>query len=375
MSALNGGFGLLLLLAVGWKLYQLGKAPHDRPLRAVVLCLVSAAVAYPFGLQAVAEAVDGAVGAGTAKLVQNVFLLVTVYWIMCFYLFSAADAGGGRRRARWELVPLVATAVLMTVATVLTPEGLRGTSYADADMTVPGLAIFYLGGGVYLAYVLCVALVWTWRYARVSEPPLSTGLWIVAAGLAGMVVGSGIRAVLVVVRATGAATIPGLVSALSLLLALSIPLFVIGLTYPGLTTRFAAVRVWSHHRRMYHRLGPLWTVLHDAFPQDALNRVPAGGWRDAVRLRGVTRLYYRRVIECRDGLVRVSPYLAAGHEGADLADSPALADALTAALRSSRASEPVATKAVFVATPEGEGLDADVRQLVALSDALRARVA
>ena len=373
MSGLNLVLGILLVIALGWKLYQLSKAPDEVPLRAVVLCLASAAVAYPFGLSAVAAAVDDLVGAGTAKLVQNVFLLATVYWLMCFYLFSAADGVRGRKRARWELVPLVTTAVTMGVATLITPEGLRGSSYADADMRVPGLALFYLAGGLYLTYILATTLVWTWRYARDSDPPLAIGLWIAAAGMAGMALGAGIRAALIVLRIVHGATAPGLVGVVSLLIAISIPLFVIGLTYPGFAIRLAAIRLSWHHRKVYRRLGPLWRALHDAFPQDALDRVPASRWRDAFRLRGVTRQYYRRVIECRDGLVRASPYLAARYPQAELVDSSALADALTSALRSSRDNEPVATKAVSVATPDDDGIDADVRQLVALSDALRVR--
>src|SRR5205807_5920314 len=105
---------------------------------------------------------------------------------------------------------------------------------------------------------------------------------------------------------------------------------------------------------------------------DQLSRVPSGRWRDALRLRGVHRRYYRRVIECRDGLVRVSPYLA----GAGDLDQPGhLASALRAALRARADGAPVTGAALPVAAPDGEGLDADVRQLVALSKALRSPAA
>lgn len=375
MSGLYLLLGVLLVLALAWKIYQLSRAPEDSALRAVVLCLAAATVAYPFGHPAGVRLVDGIVGAGTAKLVQNIFLLVTVYFLMCFYLFSAADPEQGRRRAGWELLPLVATAVTMTVATLITPAELRGTGYADADMTVTGLALFYLAGGLYLAYVLGVAFVWTWRYSKVSERPLSIGLGIAGTGMAGMALGATVRMVLVLVRIFGGPTVPPLVSAMSLLLAVSIPLFVIGLTYPGVATRTAAIRVSLQHRRIHRQLGPLWTILHDAFPQDALNRVSASRWRDAVRLRGITRQYYRRVIECRDGLVRVSPYLAAEIDGDARADTATIAAALVPALRASRDGDAVGTTAIPVLTPDDDTIESDVRQLVALSDALRVQAA
>lgn len=70
------------------------------------------------------------------------------------------------------------------------------------------------------------------------------------------------------------------------------------------------IRLLAHRRRMYRRLTPLWTALHEASPEDSLHRTPAGGWRDALRVRGTHRRYYQLAIECRDGLVRLSPYLA-----------------------------------------------------------------
>jgi hypothetical protein len=73
----------------------------------------------------------------------------------------------------------------------------------------------------------------------------------------------------------------------------------------------------------------------------------------------VHRRYYRRLIECRDGLVRISPRL-----GPD--DGQPLGSRLLAALDSpSAAAAP--GDAVFLAIPGTAGLDADARELVALA--------
>jgi hypothetical protein len=372
VNALDDSLGAILPCATAWKLYQLAKAPRDKPLRAVTLCLASAAIAYPFGVQDVATPVDAVIGTGVSKLIQNVLLFATVYWLMCFYLYSAADAERGRRRARWEIIPLVLSVAMITVATFVTPTAQRGAEYDTGDMHVPGIALFYFFGGLYLAYALAVALRWTVRYARVSHRPLVTGLWIAAAGMAGMVLGSGVRSVFVVIRAFGPLKTSPIMLAADLLTAAAIPTFVIGVIYPTLSTRIAALGVWWQHRRVVRQLSPLWTMLHEAYPEDELSRVPSGRWRDLLRLRGVHRRYYRRVIECRDGLVRVSPYLASA---GDLDKPVYLASALREALHARAAGAPVAGQAMPIAVPDGDGLDADVRQLVALSKALRAPVA
>jgi hypothetical protein len=132
--------------------------------------------------------------------------------------------------------------------------------------------------------------------------------------------------------------------------------------------RLAALRIWWQHRRTYHHLEPLWTVLHQQFPEDTLDRVPSSRWPDTLSLRGVHRRYYRRVIECRDGLVRISPYLQTAGNGHDAPLAEQLRNALQA--RASGIAAP--TQAIPVAIPTtDDSLDADVHELITLSAALR----
>ncbi|MGW7361728.1 DUF6545 domain-containing protein [Streptomyces sp. NPDC054802] len=79
-------------------------------------------------------------------------------------------------------------------------------------------------------------------------------------------------------------------------------------------------------------------------------------------------------IECRDGLVRLSPYLAQLEAGTDLSAplSPGMAAMqLREALATYTSGAPVYGQAVAVALPGGDDLEDDVRQLVVLSDALQ----
>ena len=155
----------------------------------------------------------------------------------------------------------------------------------------------------------------------------------------------------------------------TLLLAPGVVVFIIGVCYPSVAARLAAARVWWRHFWTYQILGPLWTALHREFPQDALSGKPVIAWRDRLNLRRVHRRYYRRVIECRDGLVRISPYLR------DVPAAPAkLAEQLERALHAHATGQPALRDATLVAVPTRDGgLDDDVHELTELSQALRRR--
>lgn len=124
----------------------------------------------------------------------------------------------------------------------------------------------------------------------------------------------------------------------------------------------------ARHYRQYRHLAPLWNELHRAFPQDALTRVPSSPWLERITPRGVDRRYYRRVIECRYGLVRISPPLMVPGSPQPLADRLLTALRIVPAAREA----PEDTVAVAVAVPSSAGLDADARELVALARQLAA---
>ena len=361
----------LFALAVLWKLYQLYRAPHDRPLRAVTVCVLCTAGSFSLGLRAEADAVNGVTGVGTSSLISNVLLLCSVYWLLAFYLHSANDRQKASRRTRLEAIPLAVALVVVSFATITTPADVRGRPYGTADLHTPQVAAFFIAGQLYLVYAMATTAWWTSRYARISAKPATAGLWLTAASLAGMAVANAFRVATDLISWCGESAPAELGRAATSLLAFAVPAFVVGVSYPGVAMRIIGFRIWRQHRQTYQRLRPLWLLLHDAFPQDALHRAPSGRRREFLRVRGVHRGYYRRVIECRDGLVRISPYLA--QQGVQDGTTPeTLAGPLQTALRAQAAGSPTTTRALAVALPVEDSLDADARQLVTLSDALRA---
>ncbi|MFI2369897.1 MAB_1171c family putative transporter [Streptomyces sp. NPDC018833] len=368
---MTGVILLGLAAAVVWKLYQWSRAPHDAPLRSVTLCLLSAALSYPLAMPGGASGVDTVAGHGTAKLIQNVLLLLTVYFLMCFYLYSA-DEQTGRLRARREALVVAAVAAAITVAAQSVPHDVFAGSFSTADMTIPQIAFFYAGAGLYLMYALGVAGRWTRRYARMSRRPHATGLWMAAIGLSAMAVACAVRAVFVVIRWSGKTVPQQLMTGVAFLLVVSILLFFVGVTYPGARARVTSVRLWVRRRRDHRRLAPLWQLLAEAYPENVLQPASSELW-DRWRARGVHRRYHRRIVECRDGLVDVSPYLADASEDTEVLDLPpaVLADRLRHAVNTIGKGALATRPAVPLAVPKEDNREADVRQLIAVSDALR----
>ncbi|MFF3372025.1 MAB_1171c family putative transporter [Streptomyces sp. NPDC002680] len=362
---------LVIAAAVAWRLYLWSRAPHDAPTRSVALALLSMGLSYPVAMPGGTHGIETLAGHGMARLVQNLLLLVALYFLMCFYLYSA-DGPTARRRARREGAVMALVAAVITVAAVSVPEQELGEPYATVDMTLTQIFVFYTVAGLYMMYAVGAAGWWSARYACMSRRPYATGLWMTAFGLGTMSVACAIRAVFVIVRWSGGSVPHPVNSGVAFLLVVSSLLFAAGVTYSVARARITATRLWLRRRRDHRRLAALWHLLIEVFPQNELRPASLGFW-DRWRARGVHRRYHRRIVECRDGLVDISPYVVGGEDGMGLLDlEPAqLAQRLLAATDMVKNDVPAPGQAVALAMSKGDGRDDDVRQLIAVSDALR----
>ncbi|MFF7166838.1 MAB_1171c family putative transporter [Streptomyces sp. NPDC008086] len=367
---------LIIAAAVAWRLFLWSRAPRDAPTRSVaftLLCLgLSHAVARPGG----ATGLDIMAGHDVARLVQNLLLILACYFLMCFYLYSA-DGRAARRRVRVEGCVVALVGVAIAVATWTVPRGALAGPSRLMDMTIPGVAVFYLCAGLYMTYAIGVAGWWSARYARMSSRPHATGLWITAVGLCSLAVACGVRAAFTAVRWSGGSVPHGLTTSAAALLTVSSLLFVVGVTYSGLRARITATRLWLRRRRHHRQLTSLWELLIEVYPQNELKPASRTLW-DRWRARGVHRRYTRRIVECRDGLVDISPYLFREGEGADLRrlEAAELARRLRRAYDAIKQGAPAPTtppRALKQGNDQDSAVnrDADVAQLIAVSDALR----
>lgn len=373
----------IILLAGGflWKGSQLARRPRDIPLWAVVGTLAAGLIGWFITTYAGGRTSQPSITPSTQLFwLGRVFNpVLMVYGIALFYIL-ASDT-----RVRKRLI--IHTAALVAVLTIGTAFALTAPPGPAPNSTYPIYLTVFSYAGITM-FVVVVLL--TRRYSRNAAPRLRLGLNIAGLGAGLLSLACLVQVPLFLLRWLKIFTLPPSVSGiLGLGPLIGGLIFVIGLLYPAATMRAAAVGVWLRHRRDYRRLAPLAQALAVAYPELALSRVPSGPdqraseirgggasgdggrgrdpWWKALSLFGVNRRRYRRIIEIRDGLVKISPYL-----GADPPSDPeTLAERLRDALaRRSRGEEPGSETVALLALPIEGGKRGEIDALVALSDAM-----
>ena len=348
-----------------WTANQLRRAPRHRSLWLIAACLLAAEAVYVLGMDSVAAAINTTVGAGASKLPQNLAVMIFHFLVIWFFLDAARTP---RSRVRRQAIICAVACIALIGARLGIPPADRGTLY--------GLTMHSVPVGV-LPYPLYLPRL------RVDRGiACRVGLWAVVAatsktrlmdyyGCAGWEIRR--RPVLPrcghcrqLARSSGGTLdVP------------NIPYHPghrdcrLSHRHSGAVVRLLALRRWWQHRRAYHGLEPLWRLMYQAFPEDVLHRVPSGRLRYFTGLRSMHRRYYRRVIECRDGLVRINPYLPRNHTaGGEPSTAVGWARLLEAALHAHAHQRPPTGPPMVLARPRGPDLDADVTELLSLARAL-----
>lgn len=355
--------------AAVWKVSQLARVPQDKGLRVVTVCtlLVFVALTAQLAVTVPVPALPGWLPSQSSKLIQNEVLTFFFALLIVLLRSTLSPASEGTRGYVEIWIALVASSGLIA-AYVATSPGARGASYEDAGRD-PGLLAFYLVGNLYMAYATARGAYLAWATARHTQSRAAVGLRVAGIGLAMCCIGTHLPRVLSISSrlALRHDLIPGTASWTTPLLAVGIVVFFLGIGYPGVRTGVVKARLWFEVRHHYRQLRPLWMAVCTHFPNIALFP-PVGPLREAVQFGHLRLRYYRRVIECRDGLVCLSPYIATP---TNASRSPAhLATLVRDALhRVSYGGQPISTASVL-AVPDAAGMDADARQLLALSQAL-----
>lgn len=354
-------------LGAAWWTVQAARRPRDPVRRSVAFCLILACATYAFAVpenvgSLAALAGDSRPRHDAFKVGQHASVMSFAYALMCFFLYSSGTPRARRSARRHGLVLVLAVGTVAALG-LWAPHGALSEAYDAADTTQPSVFGFYALTAVYLVFALSASCRWTQHHARAASRPHATGLWLVTWGLGAMTVASAAHAVGMACRALGAPA-PWTPEAVALL-GLSAVTFAAGVIYPAARIRASLVRLWYRRRRAYRRLEPLWRLLTDTYPD------LAGGSSASVRSSGSVHFrLHRRVIECRDGLVRISPALRGAGAVSVLEDLPPddLARRLRRACRSGPA---LSTRPAHRVAIPGQDRRSEVAQLMALSDAVR----
>ncbi|MFE3777612.1 MAB_1171c family putative transporter, partial [Amycolatopsis sp. NPDC059090] len=338
-----------LWIALLWFLCRLSRAPRNPALWAVFSCVVLKLLSAPSTILALQGVFGGADGRGYLKLIQNILIDVSWFALLLFFMLSGRAA---RYRVRIEIIALfVVVAVTVVAVTVSTPNirehGYGAGSALPEVVHSPEVAVFYIVNNGYAAYAIIQAMIWALRGANGAAHRVRWGLRITAFGLAAMALTVTVRAIAMIIRWAGGAVSPTMVAAADRFADIGIPIFIAGVSIIGFLAVCVAFRVWLRHRRRYRLLKPLWEVLHEAFPGDALYARPKSRHINRLFLWRVHRMYWRRVVEIRDGLVQLSPYLVdCGYYPDDTTPLPAAAQQAHALRRPSYGRSPTYTSPI-----------------------------
>ncbi|MYZ37865.1 MULTISPECIES: MAB_1171c family putative transporter [unclassified Streptomyces] len=364
----------MLIIGTIWKTIDLVHAPRDRLLRILVTCLLLLAAGQILSFPEASSKVDAFTTAGAGKITFNAIHMSGLAALILFFASSMREPNTThQRQLRANTALLIGVLIALLVAMIATPATLRDHTLSTPYMAEPAIACFYIIGNAYFVYAYLTSGFWALYCARMASWHLAFGLRTMTLGLFGLAITSVNRVVWVCLRIGE----PGSHSTFNMVnwamndWALGIVL--IGVCYSASVQLILHLRSVAHHRRMYRDLTPLWQVLSAAYPELVLNREPAISPWTRFRLRGTHVRFYRRLIECRDGLVRLSPYLMQVAPDADLARGPAdqLARHINDALALKPATEDphTALSAARIALPPGNDLSADARELIAISRA------
>ncbi|SDY05308.1 hypothetical protein SAMN05421504_104352 [Amycolatopsis xylanica] len=320
-AAVFSAIGLL------YKLGHLRRNPRDPAL--IALCLVFAATTIGFTVStpSVAKVIATAIGFTGGTFVVGtslVLLLVTSEQILLTYWTT--DGRDAKRKVWTHLITggsvvlgLILLFVLAKRATGGLPPVFLDSPYFD--VYVLGYVIAYVIAEIRIAR-LCH------RHAKNAERrSLRIGLFTVAVG-AVLTLGNGLSragdvlAVHIGLDMSVADQLGGLFGGIGAMLKLT------GWLIPGI----APSAGWLASYRDHLRLRPLWLALVEAYPHIALDG-PKPLAADLLSVRDMKFKTYRRVIEIRDGILALRPYL----DGRDDLDARGEAARIKAALASRQA--------------------------------------
>lgn len=367
---------VMLIIGLIWKAVDLARAPHDRVLRLLVGALLLLTTGDLLGFTEIADAVNAATAVGVGKIAFNWIYMCGLGALILFFAAATSPPAVYRRLLRLNTALLTAVLAALVLTMLATPPELRGHTLSTPHMAQPAITSFYLIGNVYFIYAYLSSGLWALCYTRMASRHLAPSLRAMAAGLFGLAATSAGRALWVVIRVDSPDSYHFYDTVNRALTDVALAAVLVGIFLSGAVQLVTHLRSVARHRRMYHQLTPLWTALVTAYPELVLNQDPPASRWDGFRLRRTHTRFYRRLIECRDGLVRLSPYLASVAPDIDLArcrpDQLVRNIAAALALKPAVEDPSTALPAVVVASPSGPDMTAEARKLIAVSTAFAA---
>lgn len=264
------------------------------------------------------------------RLGQNIVVIGAFGSLQLFYLHYVA-AYLPRPRLGLEVALIGATMVGLTVLTIRVIDLGQNLGTGPGNVAQPAVAGFYLLGGIYISYALATQLWWTARFSRVAAiaPGVRRAAKVAAVGAAILLIGELLRTLSVAYVAGTGGQLRGIEGISVGLILLGTPVLIAGLVLPVITTSVTRALVRRRQRRAHRGLEALWQAVRYVYPElirpdrpapeptsDPRSRTARRRPRAIRRTARITAAFYTRIGQCREGYLRVQPYLGPDAETA-----------------------------------------------------------
>ncbi|MFJ4006245.1 MAB_1171c family putative transporter [Streptomyces sp. NPDC090023] len=367
---------ITLLCGAAWTLPMLMRHRFRSPLRLhLFMSLSLLGLGNLIGQLLAPTTLDGVFFTGFTKIAYNVAILSGLCTMICFL-----DERPLRRwefAGRWDVRFCLICLALMITMSALLPPHLRAHTFTRPYLNDWRVRTFYDVGGAFLIFGYAKCAVLALRHARRGRLVARLSLSSVSVGLLGLSLSCLFRIMWVhdlarrgygryITYETDFAF--GQMATILVCAGLSLPFFASGAQF---------LRERTVHRAQFLDLEELWQRLVLLYPELILDQRREHRWLPPL---DYTSAVYRRYVECRDGLIRLSPYLQhASQEAPPAAGAPVepdLACLVDRALRLRGAADggDTASSAPAVFVTPGTGRDADYESDLADLSALSRRL-
>lgn len=340
--------------ALCWRLEQIRRQGGGLQPIAMTTAIAALTLAFVVSNDDVSEAIDTVFFTGAQRVAFYALLALGVAALIIVFFFP--DRSTSReRRAGIEAIPLVVALIGLQVTMLVIPTDLRTENISDWTVKNVAFALFVLIASGYLAYgfIACVRSIR--RFFQLSEGYLRTSLGLLLGGLALLAISSLMQIVFVVGAGSGVLQWAWLMRVSRVISVIGVVAFLVGISYPMLHGRWQMLATRRRAGRHADDLLPLWQLVTGVVPEVVL---PATGVLSApMRLR-------RRVVEIRDALTQLSPYLSPDFE---VVDDEARAEMLEMAVEQYRIDGRPSGAVWDVLPSDGGDLEADAEPLVRVS--------
>lgn len=348
----------LFALALCWRIDRLRREAAGLQPVAMTVAISATTLAFVVGNPRVRQWLNDDFFPGADRLSIYCLLAIGVAALVVVFFYGTTEEQR-QRRAGVEAIPLVVTLIGLNVAMLATPVPVRTEHMSDWTVHHVGYALFFVIADCYVAYGMAACVVSIGRYVRHAEGYLRHSLIILSTGLGLLGVAALIQTLYVVTAGLHVAHLHVLLNVAAVLALLGAVLFLAGICYPLVRARVMSFLYDRRHRSQYRELEPLWALTTSALPGVVLPSPPQGAFDGSI-----IWLFQRRVVEIRDALLQLSPYLP---DDFDELESAAQATALRDAVNTYVDLGGSAGAVRQVLAGAGDDLDSDAAPLLRIS--------